>query len=176
MRILRRRPLAQKTEAALKYRNFGKKSLNEIKDNRNSSVLGSAEVRSRPVEIPLKADSANSGRGIVVRQVISLGSSYEAPKKPSNWDAPGTPESPAGESGLQSDRASADQDHSCQGEGGPPLAEKMVTLGKTAHSTPPDSLRCCAADAVKKLPDDIAPQREPPGWLHPHHQARPTQE
>ena len=67
--------LAQKTEAEmLKYRNFGKKSLNEIKDKLQQLGLGLGQKFDPGlVEIPLSVDSANRrGRGIVVRQVISL--------------------------------------------------------------------------------------------------------
>ena len=88
--------LAQKTEAEmLKYRNFGKKSLNEIKDKLQQLGLGLGhEVRSRPGRdsgsAVATAPMARTERSKLVRHRIARGrSSYETSKENrQTWGAP----------------------------------------------------------------------------------------
>ena len=104
--------LAQKTEAEmLKYRNFGKKSLNEIKDKLQQLAVGSRhEIRSGPGRYADAADGAGANGSAaedknnrLVRQFRSVrGRTHETSKEDSKTGADGrAPESDARESGVQ---------------------------------------------------------------------------
>ena len=122
--------LAQKTEAEmLKYRNFGKKSLNEIKDKLQQLELGSRdEIRSGPGGYAGRESTVPSinGAGDASLSIVSAFKiTDETPEKDGQARPHGrASESAARQSGLQPDRASANQNHSGQGQGGPAAGGK----------------------------------------------------
>ena len=117
--------LAQKTEAEmLKYRNFGKKSLNEIKDKLQQLGLGLG-MKFDPglVDMPAGADAAGAERRYR-RKINFLRSTITAAYEASKENDQARPhrrasESAARQSGLQFDRASAHQNHAGESESRP---------------------------------------------------------
>ena len=181
--------LAQKTEAEmLKYRNFGKKSLNEIKDKLQQLGLGLGhEIRSGPGRYADRVPTAQHQRlgrrriGVSVRQFRSV---EDEPMRHQKKDRQagahgGAPESAARESGLQSDRASADQDHAGESESGPSAGGKDgdARQERLAPCAPHRARRASAEGRGEEIVrrHRAAPAR-PQRRLHPHRQARPAQE
>ena len=176
--------LAQKTEAEmLKYRNFGKKSLNEIKDKLQQLGLGlGMKFDAGLVDMPARRRWRERRR----RKSSPLGRNppeeprHETPKE-NGQTRPhrGTPQSAARESGLQPDRASADQDHPGQGQGRPSAggkngdARQERLASRASHRARRVAAEGRGQEIVRR---HRAAQRRSQRRLHPHHQARPAQE
>ncbi len=172
--------LAQKTEGEmLKYRNFGKKSLNEIKDKLQQLGLGLGmkfeaglvDIPSEPMARPRVAtkrcrskvncsEPKQPARMRHQKKTIKLGRTAEHRKA------------------LLANQVCSLIEHQrikttlAKAKAVRPLAEKMVTLGKNgslhARRTALATLR--QKDAVKKLFDEIAPRIDRAQWrLHAHH-------
>ena len=105
--------LAMKSEQEmLKYRNFGKKSLNEIKDKLTSLGLGlGMTFEPDLVEPPKQAAGSGLNRQPLIamrhlKRTAKLGRTSRASQRD------------AGQPGLQPDQAQAHHDHPGQGQGG----------------------------------------------------------
>ena len=89
------------------------------------------------------------------------------------------PEGVAGESGLQFDRTSADQNHTRQSQSGPAAGGKNgdVRQERLAPRAPDGSRGLAPEGRCQEIVRrHRAAQREPQWRLHPHHQTRPAQE
>ena len=156
-----------KTEAEmLKYRNFGKKSLNEIKDKLQQLALGLG-MKFEPGMVDTPSDASARAEWLGSDEAKhSLGNfeglTHATPEEDGQTRPHGgASQGDARQSGLQPDRASAHQDHPGQGQGRPPAGGKNGHSRQEEHaSRPPHCPGHAAAkkDAVKKLFDDVAPR------------------
>ena len=181
--------LAQKTESEmLKYRNFGKKSLNEIKDKLQQLGLGlGMKFESGLVDIPLRCaaaeppvETARRRADIIAHYQLDSRTAYETSKENGQARPQGrASQSAARQSGLQPDRASAHQNHAGQSQSRPPArgenghARQEWIAPRAPHGVCDVAPEGCGEEIVRR---NRAALRRAQWRLHPHHQARPAQE